>query len=152
LITVLQQRIDFFHEMGCRISDHGLDPIVYLEGTDEEVNASFQRALRGEALSPEEIAKYKTKVLLFLGRAYADKGWVMQLHLNSIRNNSTRMSKQLGPDTGFDAMGDYPLAEALIQFLDQLDLTNDVPKTILYSLNPRDNELLATIAGSFQGG
>ncbi|NLY92196.1 MAG: glucuronate isomerase [Firmicutes bacterium] len=152
LKNALQQRIDFFHGMGCRISDHGLDPIVYQEGTEEEVDAIFRKALRGGALTAEEIAKYKTQTLLFLGRAYAAKGWVMQLHLNSMRNNSTRMFKLLGPDTGFDAMGDYPLAETLIKFLDQLDQTDELPKTILYSLNPSDNELLATIAGSFQGG
>jgi glucuronate isomerase len=150
--TALQQRIDFFHDMGCCVSDHALEPIVYQEGTDQEVEVIFQKALRGEHLNSEEIAKYKTKVLLFFGRAYAAKGWVMQLHLNTIRNNSTRMFKLLGANTGFDAMADYPIAEALIKFLDQLDLTNELPKTIFYSLNPRDNELLATIAGSFQGG
>lgn len=152
LQTALRQRIDFFDDMGCCVSDHALDPIVYEEGTEAEADAAFRKALRGEALSPEEIRKYKTKLLLFLGRAYAAKGWVMQLHLNCRRNNSTRMYRLLGPDTGFDAMGDYLLAEALIQFLDALDRSDELPKTILYSLNPRDNELLATIAGAFQGG
>ncbi|HEY8392896.1 MAG TPA: glucuronate isomerase [Capillibacterium sp.] len=152
LKAALKERIDFFHDMGCCVSDHGLEPLVYQEGTEAEADAAFRKALRGEALSPEEIGKYKTKLLLFLGRACAGKGWVMQLHLNPRRNSSTRMYKLIGPDTGFDAMGDYLLGEALTQFLDQLDQTDELPKTILYSLNPRDNELLATIAGCFQGG
>lgn len=152
LTFALQQRIDFFHEVGCRVSDHALDPLVYRAGTEAEANVVFQKALLGQSLNPDEIARYKTQILLFLGRAYAEKGWVMQLHMNTIRNNSLRMFNLLGPDSGFDAMGDYPLAESLISFLDRLDQTDEVPKTILYSLNPTNNELLASIAGSFQGG
>jgi len=152
LTSALQARIDFFHEVGCRVSDHALDPIVYRAGTEAEAGAAFQKAVQGQSLSPDEIATYKTQILLFLGRAYAEKGWVMQLHMNTIRNNSLRMFKLIGPDSGFDAMGDYHLAGSLIGFLDRLDQTDEVPKTILYSLNPTNNELLASIAGSFQGG
>jgi glucuronate isomerase len=152
LKAALKQRIEFFHEVGCRVSDHALDPIVYQEGTEEEATAILQKALSDKGLTTEEIEKFKTQVLLFLGREYARKGWVMQLHLCSIRNNSTRMFKILGPDTGYDSMGDYVYAQALVKFLDKLDETDELPKTILYSLNPGDNEMLATVAGSFQGG
>ncbi len=148
----LQQRIEFFHSMGCRLSDHALDPIVYREGTDQDAHKVLQKALRKEVLSKEETEIFKTQVMLFLGRAYAKRGWVMQLHLSSIRNNSARMHRILGPDTGFDSMDDRAYGRALVAFLSKLDETNHVPKTILYSLNPTDNDLLATIAGSFQGG
>ena len=150
--SALQQRLDFFHSMGCRISDHGLDPIVYREGIDEDASFILQKALREEKLSREEVDLFKTQVLLYLGRQYAEKGWVMQLHLSSIRNSSARMFRTLGPDTGFDSMDDLAYGRALVGFLSKLDETGHVPKTILYSLNPVDNELLATIAGSFQGG
>ena len=151
LTSALQDRIDFFHEVGCRVSDHALDPIVYRAGTEAEANV-VRKSAQGQSLNTDEIATYKTQILLFLGRAYAEKGWVMQLHMNAIRNNSLRMLKLIGPDSGFDAIGDYPLAEALSGLLDRLDQTDQVPKTILYSLNPTNNELLASIAGSFQGG
>lgn len=148
----LKQRIEFFHSMGCRLSDHGLDPIVYREGTAEEATDVLQKALRKERLTNEEVELFKTQVLLFLGREYARRGWIMQLHLAAIRNNSARMHRLLGPDTGFDSMDDRVYGRALVAFLSKLDEKNHLPKTILYSLNPIDNDLLATIAGSFQGG
>jgi glucuronate isomerase len=148
----LQKRIEFFHSLGCRLSDHALDPIVFREGTEKEATSVLQKALRKEELSQEEIEVFKTQVLLFLGREYAERGWVMQLHLSAIRNNSARMYRLLGPDTGFDSMDDRVYGRALVAFLSKLDETDHVPKTILYSLNPIDNDLLATIAGSFQGG
>ncbi|NMB20103.1 MAG: glucuronate isomerase, partial [Firmicutes bacterium] len=148
----LTQRMEFFSSMGCALSDHGLDPIVYREGTEDEATNILQRALAREKLSQEEVAKFKTQVLVFLGREYAERGWVMQLHLSAIRNNSSRMHRLLGPDTGFDSMDDRVYGRDLVAFLSKLDETNQLPKTILYSLNPIDNELLATIAGSFQGG
>ena len=148
----LTQRMEYFSSMGCALSDHGLDPIVYREGTEDEATNILQRALAREKLSQEEVAKFETQVLVFLGREYADRGWVMQLHLSAIRNNSSRMHRLLGPDTGFDSMDDRVYGRDLVAFLSKLDETNQLPKTILYSLNPIDNELLATIAGSFQGG
>lgn len=152
LLAVLQQRIEFFHEVGCRVSDHALDPIVFEVGTDAEVNAILHKALQGEPLTVSEIKKYKTCIMIFLGKQYARLGWVMQLHIGTIRNNSTRMMRLLGPDTGFDAIADYTFAESLARYLDALDTTDELPKTILYCLNPRDNEVLASIAGCFQGG
>lgn len=152
LKAALQQRIDFFHEVGCRISDHAQDPVVFEDGTEEEANAILQKGLKGEGITEQEVKKYKAQVMLFLGREYAKHGWVMQLHIGTIRNNSSRMFKLLGPDTGFDAIGDHVFAEALSRFLNKLDETNELPKTILYCLNPRDNEVLGTIIGCFQGG
>ncbi|MDF2874507.1 MAG: Uronate isomerase [Sporomusa sp.] len=152
LKTALGQRVDFFHQVGCRISDHGLDPILFAAGTEEQADQIFKKALAGQVLADNEIALYKTTILLFLGRQYARLNWTMQLHLGTIRNNNSRMLKCLGPDTGFDAVGDFTIADALAKFLDALESTAELPKTILYCLNPRDNDVLATITGCFQGG
>lgn len=151
LKTALKQRVEFFHQVGCRLSDHALDPVVFAVGTDVQADTIFQKAINGQALSDSEVAVYKTNILLFLGRQYARLGWTMQLHMGTIRNNNSRMLKLLGPDTGFDATGDYIIAEALSKFLDALDSSDELPKTILYCLNPRDNEILGTIIGCFQG-
>ena len=152
LLGVLEERIEYFHQLGCRASDHALDPIVFEEGTLEEVNEIFTKVLNGKELSELEVKKYKTQVLLFLGKKYAKLGWVMQLHIGTIRSVNTRMMNRLGPDTGFDTIGDYVFAQPLAKFLDGLDIEDELPKTILYCLNPRDNEVLATMIGSFQGG
>lgn len=152
LTKALKARLEYFHEVGCRISDHALDPVVFEPGTADEATVILQKGLKGEALTETEIKKYKTQVMLFLGREYARLGWTMQLHIGTIRNNSKRMMRQLGPDTGFDAIADYTYGESLAKFLDALDDTDQLPKTILYTLNPRDNEMLGTIIGCFQGG
>lgn len=152
LIQALVKRIESFHQAGCRISDHSLERVVFLDGTDEEVDIIFRKALSGSALSSEEVEKYKTKIMLFLGREYARLGWVMQIHIGATRNNNSRMMKLLGPDSGFDGMGDNLFEEALTKLLATLDETDQLPKTILYCLNPRDNELLGAIMGCFQGG
>jgi glucuronate isomerase len=150
LKNALKQRIEFFHQNGCRISDHALDPIVYSEGTGEEANSILQKALAGKEITETEVIKYKTQVMIFLGRQYAALNWTMQLHMGVIRNNNKRMLKLLGPDTGFDAIGDYVCAESLAKFLNKLDETDELPKTILYSLNSGANEVLGTIIGCFQ--
>jgi glucuronate isomerase len=152
LKDALKQRLDFFHKVGCRVSDHALDPIVFEESSEEETTAILQKALNGEPLTEFEIKKYKTQVMVFLGKQYARLNWTMQIHIGTIRNNSKRMMRLLGPDTGFDATADYTFAEALSKFLDKLDDTDELPKTILYCLNPRDNDVLGTIIGCFQGG
>jgi len=152
LKDALKERLEFFHEVGCRVSDHALDPIVFEEGSDEEITVILQKALNNEQLTPSEIKKYKTQVMVYLGKQYARLNWTMQIHIGTIRNNSTRMMRLLGPDTGFDATADYTFAEALAKFLDKLDDTDELPKTILYCLNPRDNDVLGTIIGCFQGG
>lgn len=152
LLESLKERVLYFDSLGCRASDHALDPVVFENGSYEEVNNIFIKALNQGELTISDIQKYKTHVLLFLGREYARLGWAMQLHIGVIRNVNSRMMRNLGPDTGFDTIGDYVFAEALAKFLDALDTTNELPKTILYCVNPRDNEVLATMIGSFQGG
>ncbi len=152
LKAALVSRLEFFHQAGCRISDHGLDPLVFRQGTEEEASTILQKALSGKALSPAEIEVYKTRVLVFLGKQYARLDWVMQLHMGVLRNNNTRLMKELGPDTGFDSIGDWSFASSLSALLDTLDKTDELPKTILYHLNPRENEILGTITGCFQSG
>lgn len=152
LLDALKERVLYFDSLGCKLSDHALDPIVFEEGDKDKINDIFIKALNQEILTASDIRKYKTYVLLFLGREYAKLGWSMQLHIGTIRNVNSRMMRKLGPDTGFDTIGDYTFAETLAKFLDALDTTNELPKTILYCLNPRDNEVLATMIGSFQGG
>jgi glucuronate isomerase len=152
LVTALIERINYFHEKGCRVSDHSLEPPVYNLASDDEADEIFKKALRGEKLSDSEVHKHKTNLFLKLGRAYAKKGWVMQLHIGVIRNNNSRMFERLGPDTGFDSIGDESYAIPLAKTLNALDSTDELPKTILYCLNPWDNELLGTVIGCFQTG
>ncbi|UOQ50545.1 glucuronate isomerase [Gracilibacillus caseinilyticus] len=151
-LQALKQRIDFFHSVGGRVSDHALDTMMYEEATKEEVAAIFAKAIKGEKVTLEEEKKYKSHTLTFLGTAYHAKGWAMQYHINAHRNNNKRMFNELGPDTGYDSMNDSLLAQPLVKLLDSLDQADALPKTILYSLNPRDNVTIATIIGSFQGG
>ncbi|MBE7681845.1 glucuronate isomerase [Paenibacillus sp. P13VS] len=151
-LSALESRVEFFHSVGGRVSDHALDYVPYGKATREEAAAIFAKALAGHQVSREEEDKYKTVTLTFLGKLYAERGWVMQFHMNAARNNNSRMFAQLGPDTGYDAVNDTPLSSAMIGLLDALEQEKALPKTILYSLNPRDNEVLAAIVGSFQGG
>ncbi|OPX45754.1 uronate isomerase [Ruminiclostridium hungatei] len=152
LKNALISRLEFFHQAGCRISDHALDPLIFQAGTEEEASIILQKALAGKALNQEEVAVYKTQILIFLGKQYSRLGWVMQLHMGTLRNTNSRMLQKLGPDTGFDSIGDWTFASALSSLLDSLDKSDELPKTILYHLNPRDNEILGTIIGCFQGG
>lgn len=149
--AALQQRIEFFHTVGCRLSDHALDPIVFAVGTEAQAEAAFQKALAGETLSEEELKIYKTQVMLFLGRQYARLDWTMQIHVGSIRSVNRRALREIGPETGFDTVADFVFADALAKFLDELDNTDELPKTVLYCLNPRDNEVLGAMIGCFQG-
>lgn len=150
-LAALEDRIKFFHSVGCRISDHALDKVYYVEASKDEVNGIFDKALKDEVLSEEEINKYKTYTLRMLGRSYCEYGWTMQLHIGAMRNNNTRMFEKMGPDTGFDSSSDYSIAYPLSRFLDSLEIINSLPKTILYTLNPGDNYVLATMLGNFQG-
>ena len=152
LLEALRQRRDFFHDRGCRLSDHGLERCHAEPCTDAEAAAIFDAARTGRAATPAEHAKFASFVMFFLGQLYAERGWTMQLHLGALRNNSTRLLRQFGPDTGFDSIGDFPQAAALAAFLDRLDAENALPKTILYNLNPADNYAFATMAGNFQDG
>ncbi|MBE7045321.1 MAG: glucuronate isomerase [Ruminococcaceae bacterium] len=144
----LSARMDVFAQVGCRISDHGINAIPYRLGDAEAV---FQKAMKGEKVSFEEEEIYKTALLLFCGREYAKRGWAMQIHINAIRNNNTRMFEKLGPDTGFDSIHDLTVIELLSRYLDTLEQENALPKTIFYSLNAKDNSTLASLMGNFQG-
>lgn len=151
-LRALEQRVYYFHSLGGRVSDHAIDQMVYEETTQEEVEKIFLTALQGNKISFEEEKKYKSYTLMFLGKLYADLDWAMQFHINALRNNNTRMFNLLGPDTGYDAMNDERIAKPLVRLLDALDRENALPKTILYSLNPNDNNVIASMIGSFQGG
>ena len=151
LLKALGKRIEFFHETGCRLSDHGLDPIAFEHGESNEVDSIFKKILKKEILSEREIKVYKGQIMLFLGKEYAKREWTMQIHLGCMRNNNKKMFKLLGPDAGFDSVGDYNYVQDLSNFLDTLDSTNELPKTILYCLNPKDNYVLGSLIGCFQG-
>ena len=149
----LQKRHDYFHENGCRLSDHGLEAAVAdFSASEIERDAIFVKIRQHKDLTPKEILQFKSALMLEFALMDWQKGWVQQLHLGAMRNTNTRMFKQLGPDTGFDSIGDYMTAEPLAKFLNALDQKDKLPKTILYNLNPRDNEVLATMLGNFQGG
>jgi glucuronate isomerase len=153
LLDALQKRVDYFHSKGGRLSDHGLEHMFYpSEGSNFNVENLFQKVLRHEALSTQEIHFFKYTVLLALGKMYHQKGWVQQFHIGALRNTNTRMLSQLGPDTGFDSIGDYSQALALSKFLNELDKNNQLTKTILYNLNPADNEVMGTMVGNFNDG
>lgn len=149
LKDALKKRMDAFGDMGCVISDHGLDYVMYAPVPQEKAEAVFEKALKGEALEPGEIAGYQTALLLFLGREYCRRGWVMQLHYGCRRNNNRAMYEKLGADTGFDCIGNGAPVDQLAGFLDDLAGTDELPKTILYSLNPNDNAVIGTLAGCF---
>jgi len=151
-MTALQRRHDEFHANGCRLSDHGLDAACAADYTDNEICGIFDRIRSGKPIDERQVLKFKSAMLLELAIMDHEKGWVQQLHLGAMRNNSTRMFKALGPDTGFDSIGDSPQAAAMSRFLDRLDVQNRLPRTILYNLNPRDNALMATMIGNFQDG
>jgi len=152
-LSALESRVKFFHEVGCRVSDHGIDYYVpYADATEDEVREIFARALNGETVSHEDEMKHKTFTLVYLGRLYAEHGWAMQYHMNATRNNNHRMFKTLGPDTGFDSMGDSAIAMPLTKLLSALDEDGKLPRTILYSINPSHNHVIAAMIGSFQGG
>jgi glucuronate isomerase len=150
-IVALTSRIEFFNSLGCKVSDHALDEVVYLEADKDEIAKIFDKALKGEKVTKEEECKYKTYVLKFFGEMYHKHNWVMQLHIAALRNNNTRMFNKLGPDTGFDSVNDLSIAYPLSRFLDSLDKEGRLPKTILYTLNPKDNYVLGTMLGNFQG-
>ena len=152
LCRALRQRHDYFHAQGCRLSDHGLNQCPASPCPDKTAAAIFARARRGQAASPEEHAQFGTCLMLHFGRWDAEKGWVKQLHLGALRNNNTRLLERLGPDTGFDCIGDFPQAEALVRYLDSLEREGRLPKIIVYNSNPVDNYVFASIVGSFQDG
>jgi len=152
LLTALQKRQDFFYEMGCRISDHGLETFYAEDFTMEEVDQIFKNTLKGIQPTQEEVLKFKSAILLDFARMDHAKGWAQQFHIGAIRDNNTRMFNLLGPDTGYDAIHDVQCAAAGHKFFNTLALEDKLTKTILYNLNPKDNEVLATMAYTFNDG
>ncbi len=152
LLAALKKRHDDFHAVGGRLSDHGLETALAEPCTQGEATATFNAARAGKAATPEEWAKFGSFLMLEFGRWDAKRGWTKQLHLGAMRNNNTRLLKALGPDTGFDSIGDFAQARPLGRYLDALDSTNELPRTVLYNLNPADNYLFATMTGNFQDG
>lgn len=151
LKSALCERIKFFHENGCRLSDHAFEYIPFEKATNEDVNAIFIKVINNDTITLKEVDKYKTNLMQFFGKKFAELNWTMQLHIGALRNNNKRMFEKLGADTGYDASHDYRIAEPLSNLLSSLDEDNKLPKTILYTLNPKDNYVLATLMGCFQG-
>lgn len=153
ILKAIDLRIDYFHENGCRLSDYGISgPFAFVEFTEEEVSLIFDKSIKGEQLTTLEVQKYRSGILLYLGRKYHEKSWVQQYHLGAIRNNNTRLQKLVGADAGCDSISDYQHIEGLSKFLNTLDASNQLTKTITYNLNPSQNEAFATMMGNFNEG
>ena len=151
-LDAIKQRHDFFHSIGGRVSDHGLEYIPDMDCTEREAAAIFAAARAGNAATPDQAAKFTWFIMLFLGQLDAEKGWTKQLHVGALRNNNTRLLKRLGADAGVDSIGDFPQARGLSRYLDRLDQSNQLPKVVVYNLNPADNYVFATLIGNFQDG
>jgi len=151
-IEALRQRHDFFHSMGCRLSDHGIDAFYSADFKESEVEAAFRRAWRGNQLRPQEVLAFKSAMLYHFAVMDHEKGWTQQFHVGARRNNNTRCFEALGPDTGFDAIDDRPLAADMARFFDRLDREQKLTKTIVYNLNPAYNHVIAAMLGCFQDG
>jgi len=151
-LYALQNRHDFFASMGCSVSDHGLEEIYAEDFTGSEIDSIFNKVHTGKHLNEVEQRKFKSAMLVHFAEWDWEKGWVQQYHLGALRNNNTRMLKLLGPDTGWDSIGDFRYGKNLSKFLGKLDNDDRLAKTILYNLNPADNELMATMIGNFNDG
>ncbi len=152
LLSALQARVDYFDSLGCRASDHGLEHMYFEQDAEKEADSIFGKFRSGKNDDLREQHVFKSAVLTALGRMYHAKGWVQQFHVGALRNNSSRMMRELGPDTGFDSIGDFSQARKMSQFFNNLDNTNQLSKTIIYNLNPSDNALFATMTGNFNDG
>lgn len=150
LLKALAERIEFFDQVGCRVSDHALDVVEYAETTKEEASAVFKKKLNKETLNQKDVAIYKTYLLQYLGKKYFEKDWVQQYHVGALRDVSTKMLDKLGPNTGYDAINDRNFSENLAKLLDSLDKENALPKTIVYTLNPAADDVVAALVNSFQ--
>ena len=152
LCSALKNRIEYFDKNGCKLCDHGLDQIYFENFTENQINVIFKRKRDNQEITTEEALKFQSAILLFLSETYHEFGWVQQFHLGALRNNNARMHRILGPDTGWDSIGDYPQAQKLSAFLNALDSKDKLTKTIIYNLNPADNEVMATMIGNFNDG
>lgn len=151
-LAALDERHAFFHENGCRLSDHGLETAIAEDYTNVEIETIFRKIRGGKELSLPEIQQFKSAMLYEFGVMDHSRGWTQQFHIGALRNNNTRLFRKLGADVGFDSIGDFEIARPLSKLLDKLDIENKLAKTILYNLNPRDNELIGTMIGNFQDG
>ena len=151
LLDCLTKRLEYFALVGCKVADHGLDRVHYRKASEKQVQDIFAKALEGKDLSQEEIEQYQTYLLAFFLKQYARLDFTAQLHMNVLRNNNSRMFAKLGTDTGFDSIGDMPIAAALSALLNEANKEDMLPRTILYSLNPTDNYAIGTMIGNFQG-
>ena len=149
IVCALEKRIEFFHENGCRLSDHAFQAPPFRRANTAELDRIVSLYMAGAPVSAEDAEAYQTELMLYLSHEYSKRGWTMQLHMAALRDNNTRMFKLLGPDTGFDSIDDVQIARPLSALLDAMEEANELPKTILYSLNPRDNYVLATMLGNF---
>jgi glucuronate isomerase len=152
LIEALRVRHEFFASVGCKLSDHGIEEFYAEDYTQTEIEAIFNKVYGGKELTKEEIVKFKSAMLVEFAVMDWETGWTQQFHFGAIRDNNSRLFKSLGPDTGFDSIGDFTVAKAMSKFLNRLDTDNKLAKTILYNLNPRDNDLITTMIGNFQDG
>jgi glucuronate isomerase len=152
LCDALRNRISFFNENGCKLCDHGLEHLYAEDFTESEIKLIFKKKRDRQNITAEEVAKFHSALLLFLSETYHEFGWVQQFHLGALRNNNSRMHQLLGADTGWDSIGDYPQAQNLSKFLNKLDVKNVLTKTIIYNLNPSDNEVMAAMIGNFNDG
>ncbi|NAS13822.1 glucuronate isomerase [Poritiphilus flavus] len=152
LLQTLKDRIEFFHSQGCRVSDHGLEKMHRFQLGDFDCETLFSRLYEGGSLKPEEAAYFSFETLVHLGRMYHQMGWVQQFHLGALRNTNQRMLTRLGPDTGFDSIGDFSQASALAGYFDLLDSSDQLAKTVIYNLNPADNEVFASMIGNYNDG
>ena len=150
LKEALAERIEFFDSLGCCASDHALNYVPCVSSNSKELEQIFKKGVDGKALTKTELEKYRTNLLQFLAEQYYDHGWAMELHIGALRNNNSKMFQKLGPDTGFDSIDDCQIAEGLSHFMDSLEAVGKLPKTVLFTLNPKDNYVLGTMLGNFQ--
>ena len=150
LCKALSNRMDFFASMGCCVSDHALEYVMYAPASAEEIESIFAKRLAGNDVTKEEELKFKTAFMVNVGKEYAKRNWVMQLHYGCKRDNNTPMFNKLGPDTGYDCINNYAPSSEMADFLNALNQSDELPKTIIYSLNPNDNQAIGTILGCFQ--
>ena len=151
-LKALDKRHEFFHQVGSRISDHGLNQAFGRGGTKEQAATIYMAARKGERIAPEALEAYRGFLMVYFGELDAKRGWVKQLHFGALRNANTRGLREIGPDTGFDSIGDWPQIEKLSAYLDELESRGKLPKTVLYNLNPSDNYAVAALCGNYQGG
>ena len=152
LIAALERRMDYFHDHGCRLSDHGFQAIFSGDYNEDQAALAFKRMRSVSPVDQNQVESFKTHLLFTLCAAYAERGWTQQFHLGALRNTNSRKLRELGPDTGYDSMGDFSQAQTMMQLFNRLEEANSLTKTILYNLNPADNELFATMAGNYNDG